>query len=49
MNEAQKLWGADAPWILVSYPATFEAMAPNVSGWVYYPDEHERWRELRGD
>jgi len=25
------------------------AMAPNVSGWVYYPDEHERWKELRGD
>jgi ABC-type transport system substrate-binding protein len=49
MDEAQKLWAEDAPWILVAYPATFEAMAPNVSGWVYYPDEHERWRELRGD
>lgn len=49
MDEAQKLWAEDAPWILVTYPATFEAMAPNVSGWVYYPDEHERWRELRGD
>jgi len=49
MDEAQKLWAADAPWILAAYPATFEAMAPNVSGWVYYPDEHERWRELRGD
>lgn len=49
MDEAQKLWGADAPWILAAYPATFEAMSPNISGWTYYPDEHERWRELRGD
>lgn len=49
MDEAQKLWAADAPWILATYPATFEAMAPNVTGWTYYPDEHERWRELRGD
>ncbi len=49
MDEAQKIWAGDAPWVLVAYPPTFEAMAPNVSGWVYYPDEHERWRELRGD
>ena len=49
IDEAQKIWADDAPWILLTYPATFEAMAPNVSGWVYYPDEHERWRELRGD
>lgn len=46
MDEAQKLWVEDAPWVLTTYPATFEAMAPNVSGWVHYPDEHERWREL---
>lgn len=49
MDEAQKLWVEDAPWILTTYPATFEAMAPNVSGWVHYPDEHERWRELTGE
>jgi ABC-type transport system substrate-binding protein len=49
MDEAQKLWVEDAPWILTTYPATFEAMAPNVSGWVHYPDEHERWRELKGN
>ncbi len=46
MDEAQKLWVEDAPWVLTTYPATFEAMVPNVSGWVHYPDEHERWREL---
>lgn len=49
MKEAQKLWVGDAPWILTTYPATFEAMAPNISGWVHYPDEHERWRELKGN
>lgn len=49
MDEAQRLWVEDAPWILTTYPATFEAMAPNVSGWVHYPDEHERWRELKGN
>lgn len=49
MDEAQKLWVEDAPWILTTYPATFEAMAPNVSGWVHYPDEHERWKELKGN
>ena len=49
IDEAQKIWAEDAPWVLAAYPATFEAMAPNISGWVYYPDEHERWRELRAD
>lgn len=49
MNEAQKIWVEDAPWILTTYPATFEAMAPNISGWVHYPDEHERWKELKGN
>ncbi len=46
MDEAQKLWVTDAPWILTTYPATFEAMNPKLQGWVHYPDEHERWREL---
>lgn len=49
MDDAQKIWADDAPWVLVAYPATFEAMNPKVSGWTYYPDEHERWRELRAD
>lgn len=49
MDEAQMLWVQDAPWILTTYPATFEAMAPNISGWVHYPDEHERWKELTGN
>ena len=47
MDEAQQLWVQDAPWILTTYPATFEAMNPKLSGWVHYPDEHERWREMK--
>jgi ABC-type transport system substrate-binding protein len=47
MREAQKLWMEDAPWLLTAYPQTFEAMAPNVVGWVPHPDEHERWVDLR--
>lgn len=47
MREAQRLWMEDAPWLLTAYPQTFEAMAPNVSGWVPHPDEHERWVDLR--
>jgi len=23
-----------------------EAMSNKISGWVYYPDEHERWADL---
>jgi ABC-type transport system substrate-binding protein len=49
MDQAQAMWAEDAPWVLAAYPATFEAMAPDISGWVYYPDEHERWKELRRD
>lgn len=47
MREAQKLWMEDAPWLMTVYPQTFEAMAPNVAGWVPHPDEHERWVDLR--
>ncbi|EPX85097.1 ABC transporter substrate-binding protein [Salipiger mucosus] len=49
MDDAQKIWAENAPWVLLTYPATFEAMAPNISGWVYYPDEHERWADLTAE
>ncbi len=49
MDEAQRIWIEQAPWILTAYPATYEAMAPNISGWVWHPDEHERWFDLRAD
>jgi ABC-type transport system substrate-binding protein len=47
VKEAQKIWMEDAPWIMTVYPQTFEAMAPNISGWVPHPDEHERWVDLK--
>jgi len=46
MTQAQKIWVEDAPWIMTVYPDTMEAMSKKISGWVYYPDEHERWADL---
>jgi ABC-type transport system substrate-binding protein len=46
VKDAQRVWMEDAPWICTLYPQTFEAMAPNVAGWVPHPDEHERWVDL---
>ncbi len=45
VSEAQKLWVDEAPWIMTIFPTTFEAMAPNIVGWV--PDYHPRWSDLR--
>ena len=47
MREGQQLWRDDAPWLMTIYMQTFEAMGPNVVGWVPHPDEHERWVDLR--
>ena len=49
MDQAQKIWVEDAPWIMTVYPDTMEAMSKNISGWTYYPDTHERWSDLRSD
>ena len=46
MRKAQQLWLADAPWIMTLYASAFEAMAPNIVGWMDYPDTHERWADL---
>lgn len=47
MDQAQKIWVEDAPWIMTVYADTMEAMSNRITGWVYYPDEHERWSDLR--
>ena len=47
MEKAQEIWMDDAPWLTVAYPRVFEAMAPNIVGWVPHPDDHERWSDLR--
>jgi len=45
-TDAQRIWMEDAPWLVAAYPRTFEAMAPDIVGWVPYPDVHERWYDL---
>ena len=47
MKEAQALWMDEAPWIVTVYPTVWEAMAGNITGWCPYPDDHERWYDLR--
>ncbi len=47
MRQAQKVWMEDSPWLLTVYPDVFESMSPDIVGWTYYPDGHERWSDLR--
>lgn len=47
MRNAQKLWLEDAPWVMTAYPPVYEVMPKGISGYVYYPDGHERWFDLR--
>jgi peptide/nickel transport system substrate-binding protein len=47
IREAQRMHTTDATWLMTLYPGTFEAMAPNIRGWVWQPDLHERWVDLR--
>lgn len=46
-RRAQRLHIEDATWILTYNPGSFEAMVPNIRGWIWYPDLHERWVDLR--
>ena len=46
---AQRLHADDATWVYIGYPGHFEAMPPCMRGYTWYPDYHERWRELRCD
>jgi ABC-type transport system substrate-binding protein len=46
---AQRLHAEDATWVYIGYPGHFEAMPPCMRGYTWYPDYHERWRELRCD
>lgn len=46
-NKAQHLHAADASWAYLAYPGYFEAMPRTMTGYVWYPDYHERWKDLR--
>jgi peptide/nickel transport system substrate-binding protein len=47
MRDAQRIWLEDAPWAITVYRPLFEVMPANITGYVYHPDEHERWFDLR--
>jgi ABC-type transport system substrate-binding protein len=47
VREAQRIHTTDATWLMTMYPGTFEAMAPNIRGWIWQPDLHERWVDLQ--
>ena len=46
VRKAQQLHTSDATWVMTMYPGSHEAMPPCMSGYVWQPDYHERWREL---
>ena len=46
VRKAQQIHTADATWVMTMYPGAHEAMPPCMSGYVWQPDYHERWREL---
>lgn len=47
MDELQKIWVEEAPWILTTFRPIGEAFTPKLKGFVSYPDNHERWSDLR--
>jgi len=46
VRQAQRIHTGDSSWIMTMYPGVHEAMAPCITGYVWQPDYHERWREL---
>jgi len=45
-EQTQRMHAEDATWVYIGYPGHFEAMPPCMRGYTWYPDYHERWREL---
>ncbi|MBM3526063.1 MAG: hypothetical protein FJX57_24195 [Alphaproteobacteria bacterium] len=45
-QRAQQLHAEDATWVYIAYPGHFEPMPTCMRGYTWYPDYHERWREL---
>ena len=46
IRQAQRIHTGDSSWIMTMYPGVHEGMAPCITGYVWQPDYHERWREL---
>jgi ABC-type transport system substrate-binding protein len=45
-RQANRLHRDDATWVYTVYPGPFEAMPCCIAGSVWYPDYHERWKDL---
>lgn len=46
VRKAQQMHTADATWVMTMYPGAHEGMPRCMTGYVWQPDYHERWREL---
>ncbi|MBU6378261.1 MAG: ABC transporter substrate-binding protein [Gammaproteobacteria bacterium] len=46
VRQANRLHGEDATWVYTVYPGHFEIMPKCMTGYVWYPDYHERWKDL---
>ncbi|GGO73100.1 ABC transporter substrate-binding protein [Nocardioides deserti] len=46
IDEAQQIHLEDASWIYSAEIGAHEAMAEDIEGWVWHPDNHERWADL---
>jgi peptide/nickel transport system substrate-binding protein len=46
IDEAQRLHLDDATWVYAAEIGGHEAMAEGIEGWVWNPDNHERWYDL---
>ena len=47
LAEAQSVHLEDAPWAYIAQPQASEVMASDITGYVWYPDNNERWYDLR--
>ncbi len=48
-RQAQLRHGEDANWINFFFPGVHQAMAPCITGWLWYPDDWPRFSDLRCD
>lgn len=46
-RQAQELWNKDAPWVMTVFQPFYEVIPKTICGYVYYPDETVRWRDLK--
>lgn len=45
-EQVQETITTDAPWLYSAEIGGHEAMSEDISGWVWHPDNHERWYDL---